>query len=1389
MVNGDLACYSISQIRLVVEPGIGGAPVDFTEVICPTEPFNLLLYLQDLGFRGDASSEFFTDPMRTMPFLGDPSAVDVMGTLPLALYYDDTLVAGGCGVVGSVTLDAIPTSIIFAGFDTTICGLACVDLTTIGAEFDPNGSGAIYAEWSSSGSGTFIDDPAYAFARLYCVSEADVASGQVELTLTVQDDPCISPAPSSSVTIFITNPPPTPIAGPRDTIDCYHPFATDPAANDTFPGCRLLVNCVDTLVGQVVDYDYLQGDCLDVVLQIKRTLRFTFDQQDYFCMDTISVRGLPDTLICPPEKDSVYCVPGYLKDENGHPSPFVTGVPMADSIPLWPQPPSVCDILIHYKDLVFPGICPTTIRREWFIKNGCTGEFDTCLQWIMVFDTTGPVITKMDTAAFYVPLPADAHDCFAEVYVPKIMVEDTCTGVKQVKAMVGGQTILLEFDPQTGYFQSHKKVKLPVSQIDFVHNMSVLSHVRYEAIDSCHNITLSDSLPLIIVDATKPVTICDKNINLTVSDSLVWLPASVFDEGSWDNCGIAVLLARRVDWATACGVDLCDDNRFLGSGPHDDSLFYASLQSDPSLNEVEAHYQKSIDWLCTDNRQCIYPFLLGWAYDLMKYGTLDCREHPYPVSTNYLDQILDGWAGNENLSNILTALIPCLDLTGDSLTAEAYDFSSIHYDLIARLFSDSLTIALASGPNSSQGLTDIGKQIGGGWSDAVPFCCEDACQSVMVEVLAMDYWCNWSKCWTTVTVEDKSPPTVVSDLFDIEMNCSSFDTYYAAAVDLAIDGEFDSIQKLLGGYDQVYKDAHGQVSARTAFTLYELNCDSTLLEKDSLVYHEHEGYVWKSYSYYRADYDTTERKHYNGQVADNCGLQIIEQKPWVSLDNCGNGFVKRIFKFVGQCSATGSGHVADTIERIQTIWIRSDCKISSAMFHVPKDTVVYACGITYQNDGSGRVGGGAAPTNTGQAYFLLANDCRNIGIGYYDKVFKIIGGKQGCYKILRTWCFADWCAIGREAPEKEWWWNPLYQGQYLSFTQKIIVQDETPPVCVIDLPTEITSTGCAYSLDTDIEVQDECGVINYGWRAINTKSNTTAGSGSGVLDLLESDRFKVQVADLPPGSYRLKVIISDECQNESVCDHSFTIVASKKPTPICITSLTVELNPMDRNDDGVIDTAMSVVWASEFSQSSLAACGSSNSTLTYLIDREVGEPALPNSSEVKLELGCGDSGLNRVRIYVLDASGSWDYCSVNLIVQENMGGCNLSSGLGINVPYDPMPHQIQPTIDKKSDGNLSIRMKGYGVQDSEGQDFQVYPNQPNPFYDFTRIRFKVPASGEAVLQIFDARGRLLSSERKSVAAGFNDWEVSKLGDISGLLYYRLDVGGSWVIGKMVRMDL
>ena len=85
-------------------------------------------------------------------------------------------------------------------------------------------------------------------------------------------------------------------------------------------------------------------------------------------------------------------------------------------------------------------------------------------------------------------------------------------------------------------------------------------------------------------------------------------------------------------------------------------------------------------------------------------------------------------------------------------------------------------------------------------------------------------------------------------------------------------------------------------------------------------------------------------------------------------------------------------------------------------------------------------------------------------------------------------------------------------------------------------------------------------------------------------------------------TYKLKVRVTDDCQNESYCEYNFILETGKKPTPVCITSLTVELTPWDTDNDGEADTAAAEVWAYEFDRSSQAPCGYDDEDLEFAIE-------------------------------------------------------------------------------------------------------------------------------------------------------------------------------------------
>ncbi|MDH3651308.1 MAG: hypothetical protein OEQ53_16595, partial [Saprospiraceae bacterium] len=796
-----------------------------------------------------------------------------------------------------------------------------------------------------------------------------------------------------------------------------------------------------------------------------------------------------------------------------------------------------------------------------------------CTFWWIDLDTMAPTVTCVtdgfaDVVDNVITVPTSSHDCVAHINLPPAEASDICRNVKSVKAIVEGfGTFKLELVGDQ--WVSDALIKIPYSEDP--------TKIIYEAIDDCHNIG-KDSCYVQVKDRTRPVAVCDKGVNVSLTDKKVWVYAETFDEGSWDNCHINLMLARRSDWMTSC-VDLNDGLALFRSFEHYGSIYTSNLSTDKTEEPVEAHYQKQRDWLTADGQACGDLISQAWRYGIMKYATVD--------------------------------LLGSMDLeTFDHVTETEYIFGQHDFDQV--------------------------KQIGGGWSDAVPFECADACGPVTVELLVVDYWCNWSKCWTDVWVEDKTPVNVEKDVVDyVDITCKSY-----KSKDYLIDGElhpqsiedlatradagdaaaFDKLDEIFGGYRKAWRDPYGNYVDEAGV---ELDCDivfndSTCVcfpaSSTRLEYDDHFGWVEVTEESRDCQYDEDPMELNHGVVVVNCPENVhCEQDLWFNFDHCGQGKLVRRFKIWQGCPSSAAGHIPDTIFRFQTISVANECALDEGMFTFPNDTTVDMCEVEYDQLGSGNVSGSADPDITGRPEYIFDDDCRLVGIGYYDKVFRIVGGDEACYKVLRTWCFTDWCEITNgEKQVGNWWDDPEYAGRIFKHVQKIILRDTVPPVVTIVEPAEgpaFEVAGCEFNFSTSATVADECGVLSYRWEILDIKADpVSVASGEGSLNMDMADIFNI-IPDNPlePGLYKLKVIVVDDCQNEGLDTYEFSVVSSKKPTPVCMTSITVELTPMELNDgDTDPDTAMGTVWAEEYNSSSFGACD--GGAVTYRIDDGTGAP-------------------------------------------------------------------------------------------------------------------------------------------------------------------------------------
>ncbi|MFZ2899455.1 MAG: hypothetical protein WA004_12575, partial [Saprospiraceae bacterium] len=120
-----------------------------------------------------------------------PAASEYGTTVTLTFTTNDP--AGPCTAASDfmlLTINTLPE--VFAGEDTKVCEGDNLNLTTLGAFINANGSGVTTGTWSTSGSGTFQPTNAFPGATAYVPSAADIAAGTVTITLTSADPtgPC-----------------------------------------------------------------------------------------------------------------------------------------------------------------------------------------------------------------------------------------------------------------------------------------------------------------------------------------------------------------------------------------------------------------------------------------------------------------------------------------------------------------------------------------------------------------------------------------------------------------------------------------------------------------------------------------------------------------------------------------------------------------------------------------------------------------------------------------------------------------------------------------------------------------------------------------------------------------------------------------------------------------------------------------------------------------------------------------------------------------------------------------------------------------------------------------------------------------------------------------------
>ncbi len=220
-------------------------------------------------------------------------------------------------------------------------------------------------------------------------------------------------------------------------------------------------------------------------------------------------------------------------DENGNPAPSTAGVPTYKGLSLYPYQDQFCSFGISYTDLVVaPNSCFTKVMRTWTAHEWWCGQsiIETVIQEINIADIADP--------AFEVPaditVTTNVAECVATVELPAISPEDDCSDTFEVDIQYPG-----------GFLNNSNG-----GSVDVELGTSTITYTVY---DACLN-SASQSFTITVEDNTEPVMVCDQNSVIALNvDGVAYAPASVFDDGTIEDCTDLTFEVLRMDNGSACG--------------------------------------------------------------------------------------------------------------------------------------------------------------------------------------------------------------------------------------------------------------------------------------------------------------------------------------------------------------------------------------------------------------------------------------------------------------------------------------------------------------------------------------------------------------------------------------------------------------------------------------------------------------------------------------------------------------------------------------------------------------------------------------------------------------------------------------------------------------------
>jgi uncharacterized repeat protein (TIGR01451 family) len=409
-------------------------------------------------------------------------------------------------------------------------------------------------------------------------------------------------------------------------------------------------------------------------------------------------------------------------------------------------------------------------------------------------------------------------------------------------------------------------------------------------------------------------------------------------------------------------------------------------------------------------------------------------------------------------------------------------------------------------------------------------------------------------------------------------------------------------------------------------------------------------------------------------VDDCCGATIEIVNLELSYETCDTGNV-----VIEWLATDGMGNTSTCIQSIDVL---------------PLDLL----GLRFPVDYHGDCDDSSDPDITGRpnlnGILLDPNEPNcNIMTRYEDQVIQMCGDGR---KIIRRWTVTNWC-----------------NSQSLTGIQQIFLIDEEGPVltCSPDITISTGPWACAANVNLIPPIiVDACSDIQQIYLY-------------GPLGLVTPTNGQYVIPNVPIGTSLIRWVVRDECNNESTCTYTVTVVDNVPPIVSCnshtIVSLTADrpdgitLIPAESFNDQSVDNCSALTFrvarmnsCIDFDWTTGGACADDIPNGIYNgFDAGTGWAAC-------LPVSCCDVGRTiMIALEVTDASGNSNTCMVEVEVQDKLAP-SLTCPADITLSCD-FPLEVVPGLYVDATGNNDGSLDEDPLSELFGNIYDAFRRDPS----------------------------------------------------------------------------